>query len=219
MANKTRRRVIATTGCPVCQGTTGRNTKCTRRASCKVGCVRLCWQHAVAYEPKTATTPGKCVPLLAPSTSTSSRRQTSIEPVLQLSPAVKSLNKDVVVKRSTIPAAGKGLFALKPFAVGDVVATYGGVVMHADEWKRLPANKRYYGMAIEGQTNFIVDGTKSYGIHMGRWVNDPYNTNHAVNVKSKWNNNQKRVELKATKAIAKGAEIFINYGPGYHQHL
>ena len=216
----------STSKCPVCHGTTGRNTPCTRPASCKIGCVRLCWQHAIAYVPKGAHGTGKCLNLLPPPTANatasanvSRRRAVTAEPTVRLNPAVKALNAHVVVKHSTIPAAGQGLFATKAFAVGDVVATYGGVVMHVDEWQRLPVALRNYGMGIEGQRNYIIDGTKSYGAHMGRWANDPYRTNHALNVKAKWNEAHKRMEFKATKPIANGAEIFINYGPGFHQRL
>ena len=209
------------TTCPVCNGTTSRNTHCTRKASCKIGCTKLCWQHSIAYVKKSPGVKSHCQNLLPPPAAASANRRQRgpAEPTITLNAAVPALNSSVTVKRSQIAAAGKGLFAKKDFQVGDVVATYGGIVMHADEYKRLPESKRNYGMAIENHTNYIVDGTKSYGIHKGRWINDPFHTNFALNVKSKWNNADKRIEIKATKPIKKGDEIFINYGAGFHQRL
>ncbi len=114
---------------------------------------------------------------------------------------------------STIPNTGTGLFALKPFRTGDVIAPYIAETLSKDQVDQ------YYGEDVAAYTYKLnqkkyldaacVRGTASYS-----------NTNpHHQNAKIVGNNRNGTAQIVATKTIATGEEIFTAYGIGSSTHF
>ena len=49
----------------------------------------------------------------------------------------------VEVMQSTVPDAGRGVFALRDFAINDVIMEYGGILYHSNDTEYVPTNKFY----------------------------------------------------------------------------
>lgn len=110
-----------------------------------------------------------------------------------------------VLKTSTLPNSGKGLFADKDYKKGEFVTYYSGTVTNIPiEGDRvLQINKKTW---INGEGPCIKSTA------LGDYLNHclPANTrfcisSHVINL----------VCIKTTKAVKAGSEFFINYGKDY----
>ena len=79
------------------------------------------------------------------------------------------------IRKSTIPNAGKGLFAYRKFVRGQRVTKYSGTTSTTR-----PNNQIEYILQIN--KNLFLDA-KSLENYPGRYINDPHGTNKRVNVK------------------------------------
>ena len=119
----------------------------------------------------------------------------------------------LVVKKSNIPHAGHGLFAIRDFKKLEVITPYIGTVLSNKE-----ATERYgsalndlvpYGVRLNASS--IVDSACLRGI--GSFANDgkskKLNNAHIIIDKSQ------NVYIQATKKILGGDEILVDYGSQY----
>lgn len=108
---------------------------------------------------------------------------------------------------SKIKGAGKGIFALKPFARNAFIAPYGGELIDEDELQR-----RYKddvaAYAFQLAPNLYLDAACSRGV--GSMSNTSPGNNNAIIARR-----GKRTEaaLYASKPIGIGDEILTDYGP------
>jgi hypothetical protein len=128
-------------------------------------------------------------------------------------------NETPAVLPSRIPGAGKGtypahflsfkigLFALQTYEKGDLITLYGGQV-YASNPTHLQ-DTRY----VLFRGGFYIDGKIEYGKDLGRWINDPVNTNQTPNCKFGHIKIGFTTPIEATETITLGQEILINYGP------
>ena len=127
----------------------------------------------------------------------------------------------LVVKKSTIPGSGKGLFTTKPIKKGDRIIEYEG-----DKLTWSEVRKRYH--------NDILDANYLFWVKSNVWIDAQYtmdalaryanDANGFSRVKGITNNAQydviKQVPyIVATKNIPAGAEIFVSYGADYWRFL
>lgn len=118
----------------------------------------------------------------------------------------------VEIKKSTIPSAGFGLFAMKLFRKNDKIAPYDGRTITNEQKKTM------YGTTKNDQAPYAVkisrDSFKDAACKRatGAFVNNKPNHN---NSKLAVNHTNNTVTVKATKRINPGQEIFAAYGPGY----
>jgi len=122
------------------------------------------------------------------------------------------LEKDLEIKTSTIPGAGKGLFTNVFIAKGTRIVEYKGTVTAWDVVKDDPTNAYIYFV----KPNHVIDA-RDHPKMMARYVND---AKGLVRTKSRTNNAQfqndgLRVYIIATKNIAAGEEILVEYGKKY----
>ncbi len=135
-------------------------------------------------------------------------------------------NKNVTVRKSTIPNAGRGLFANITFNIDDCVAEYNGKIIGQKEVDKLTEQNQY--QYIAQLTDFLaIDGYRDEKTGLGSFVNDirtktkhnayfyvsdykPNNDNHNFGRKTNL-----RVFLIASNKIEKGDEIFVSYGSKY----
>ena len=110
---------------------------------------------------------------------------------------------------SSIPGAGLGLFAKRPFREGDLICTYFGRLLSTSQAMRLE-NKTYL---MRLGPDMYLDASSSMCCS-GRYINDcrnrlGYNA-HFVKFPDR-----KIAEVRATCWIPEGAEVFVSYGRWY----
>jgi len=128
--------------------------------------------------------------------------------------------KKVEVRKSTIPNAGNGLFALKDFKKDDKIDQYTGRVISSDEADELANNAKPHDPSIE---YFIaLDNGKVLDVYKSDCLARIANDAEGYSKIKGFSNNSKIMEypgskifLVATKNIPAGSEIFTGYGKHY----
>ena len=115
---------------------------------------------------------------------------------------------DVVVRTSRLPGAGLGLFAVRAFAVGELVCEYTGTVL--DSAARSLEDKSYLMRLGEG---VFVDARTHYEVH-ARYIND-CRDKRVHNVSFDKRPSEQRALVVASRPIAAGDELYASYGPLY----
>lgn len=122
----------------------------------------------------------------------------------------------LTIKKSTIPNAGNGLFAVDPlssdksdiiYRKGDTIIKYFGEIINLNELIARYADKTG-PYVVQMSQNRYMDAAKIRGV--GSLANTlPNNNNATLSV------SHNSVSLKATKNIKNGDEILLSYGRGY----
>ena len=123
------------------------------------------------------------------------------------------LEKQLVVKRSTIPRAGKGLFTKKIIAKGTVIVEYKGKISN---WKDADHDDGRNAYIYYVSRHHVIDA-KDHPKAIGRFANDskgPYGMEGIKN-NSQYVQVNNRVFIKSMKEIAVGGEILVGYGKNY----
>jgi uncharacterized protein len=123
----------------------------------------------------------------------------------------------LIVKKSSLPNAGKGLFANEYIPKGTRIAEYKGKIATWKQVKQDSVNNVYlYYM----NRNHVIDA-RNYKKSKARYANDARGlkrikgfTNNAVYIESGG-----RVFIESTRNIAPGEEIFVNYGKEYWEAI
>jgi uncharacterized protein len=121
------------------------------------------------------------------------------------------LENQLVVKRSTLPDAGKGLFTKKFIPKGTRIVEYKGRVR---TWKEAAHEDNGYIYYVT--RNHVIDA-KRYPKALARYAND---ARGVVRIKGIVNNSDyiqdgKRVYITSKKDIPAGSEILVGYGKEY----
>ena len=128
--------------------------------------------------------------------------------------------KHIKIKPSTIPNAGKGVFAVDPkrapgtiiFRNGDVIIPYASeLITTEDRANRYGPYTAPYAVQLSNQ--YARDGACDRGI--GSLINHRPQPGQQ-NVEFAVNNRTREVNIKAIKNIRNGEELFASYGPGYN---
>jgi len=125
------------------------------------------------------------------------------------------LEKQLVVKRSTIPNSGKGLFTNKFIPKGTRIVEYKG---KATTWKDVNIDEGRNGYIYYINRSHVIDA-RPYPKYLGRYANDAQGMSK---VKGITNNSRyvadmdtMRVYIEAVKNIPMGSEILVQYGKEY----
>jgi SET domain-containing protein len=121
----------------------------------------------------------------------------------------------LIVKKSQLPGAGKGLFTTKPIKKGTKIIEYRGEIIEWKEYrKRVKEEKDGYLFFIRRNKCIDAYNTPQY---KARYAND---ANGIVRVKGLKNNAQYEIHndkcyIVATRDIKAGEEIFVDYTKEY----
>ncbi|HRE52064.1 MAG TPA: SET domain-containing protein [Flavitalea sp.] len=123
------------------------------------------------------------------------------------------LEKQLVVKRSSIPGSGKGLFSKKPIPKGTRIVEYKGKV---STWKEADHRDGSNGYIYYIKRNRVIDALP-YKSALGRYAND---ARGIKKVKGLTNNSayvedNGRVYIESKKDIPANGEILVGYGKEY----
>lgn len=123
------------------------------------------------------------------------------------------LKKQLLIKRSKIPGAGKGLFTKLFIAKGTRIIEYKGKIT---TWKDVLQGKNFNGYVYYITSNHVID-VMSYKKAMARFANDASGLTKIKGLKnnSKYVEDGKKVFMEAVKDIPAGSEIFVRYGKEY----
>ena len=189
--------------CNQCSGITKKGVRCKLSASCKLGCKNYCFRHAYQHVKK--------------------------ENCKDTKNAVASIGYGIQVKPSTIPNAGLGLFATKNFKKNELITEYDGRIIDNETAKEVQRTNLLASFHFVGLTlgHSVIDGIKIPILGRGgaSFANDsmnhpPYNAKFfRTNIlmsdlpdQRTGNLELTRLFLKALRNIAKGEEIFVDYG-------
>ena len=123
------------------------------------------------------------------------------------------LEKQLYVKKSTIPNAGKGLFTKKFIPKGTMIVEYKG---RRSTWKEVEDEDGKNGYIFYINRNNVIDG-QPYKSALARYAND---ARGLVKIKGLTNNcdyivDGTRAYIESKKDIPAGSEIFVDYGADY----
>jgi len=124
------------------------------------------------------------------------------------------LEKQLEVKESTIPGAGKGLFTSKFIPKGTRIIEYKGRIR---TWKEVEHEDQNFYIFYVSEDH-VIDGSRNTK-SLARYIND---ARGLKKIKGLSNNCEficdgLRVFVEATKDIPAGAELFLSYGKEYWQ--
>ena len=111
------------------------------------------------------------------------------------------------IKDSTIPNAGLGVFATKPFAVNEAISPYIGETLTKTQMEeRYGQDVAPYALKLS--KNRFIDSACKRGT--GSFINTKPGHNNA-----RFSVHHTSATVRATRPIPAGKEIFVTYGPRY----
>ena len=123
------------------------------------------------------------------------------------------LEKQLFVKKSTLPGAGKGLFTKKPIPKGTRIVEYKGKIR---TWKDVSKEEKENLYIYYVKRHHVIDAMP-LKTALARYENDARGlkkvkglTNNAAYVEDGL-----KVYIESTKDIPAGAEILVSYGKEY----
>jgi SET domain-containing protein len=122
------------------------------------------------------------------------------------------LEKQLVVKTSTLPNSGKGLFTKKPIPKGTRIVEYKGRITTWKEMKYAWENGYIYTV----NNNHVIDALP-YKKALARYANDAQGLSRVKGITNNcvYINDGVRVYITAVRDIPAGAEILVRYGKDY----
>jgi hypothetical protein len=123
------------------------------------------------------------------------------------------LEKHLLIKKSRIPSAGKGLFTKQFIARGTRIVEYKGKIT---TWKNVLQGKNFNAYVYYINRNYVIDAMRRKTA-LARYANDAngLSKNHTFRNNAKYVIDGKRVFLEAKKDIEAGEEILVSYGNEY----
>lgn len=123
------------------------------------------------------------------------------------------LEKQLLIKRSKIPGAGKGLFTKKFIPKGARIIEYKGKIT---TWKEVLSGNEFNGYVYYVTRNHVIDAMTRKN-SLGRYANDARGLSK---IKGLANNTRyvedgKKVFMEAVKNIPEKTEILVSYGKKY----
>ena len=114
------------------------------------------------------------------------------------------------IKQSSVPGAGKGLFAARDYKKGEVVARYTGDLVPVGDGEDFDGS----AYVLELTQDVAIDAARTNTAE-GRMINDARGSGKKNNTRFSCNQTKKTAVLRALKAIRKGEEYFVSYGNAY----
>jgi SET domain-containing protein len=123
------------------------------------------------------------------------------------------LEKHLYVKKSTIPAAGKGLFTKIFIPKGVCIVEYKGVI---SSWNEVKHNNGKNGYIYYVNRHHVINAAP-FKNFLARYANDAKGIKRVKGVSNNCSyvKEESRVFIKSFRDIPAGAEILVGYGKEY----
>jgi SET domain-containing protein len=124
-----------------------------------------------------------------------------------------SLEKHLVIKRSLLKNAGKGLFTKKNIRKGERIVEYKGRIR---TWKEIKAEDEFNGYVFYINRDHVIDAQKTRRAR-ARYANDAKGLSKMSGIRNncKYEQDGLKVYITAIKDIPAGSEILVGYGKEY----
>jgi uncharacterized protein len=128
------------------------------------------------------------------------------------------LEKQLYVKKSNLPGAGKGLFTKVLIPKGTRIIEYKGEKLTWKEVEKMSEDRNGYVFFFNNQ--HVIDAW-NYKDALARYANDAKGIARVEGLKnnSEYVTVKKKCFIEATRDIPKGSEIFVGYGGEYWQAI
>ena len=191
-------------GCHRCFARTRNNERCSRLASCRMNCVKVCWQHSATRRRHS------CRDTLR------NPRDKSYLPKTANWNHIPSPGNGIAIQPSTLPHAGQGLFATEIFLPNEIVAEYTGRIVDQQRAKVMMRNGQDTHLATLMSNFLYIDGRGAAGaIGGGAKANDAKGPGNNVFFYKRGGTNKLYLQVKPDRMIRAGDEIFVGYGKSY----
>ena len=122
------------------------------------------------------------------------------------------LEKQLVIKRSTIPGSGKGLFTKALIPKGTRIIEYTGRITTWKEVENDHTNAYIYTV----NSRHVIDA-RNHLKSLARYINDARGLTKIKGITNNctYVNEKKRVFVEALRDIPAGSELFVSYGKEY----
>jgi SET domain-containing protein len=123
------------------------------------------------------------------------------------------LEKQLIVKRSTLKGAGKGLFTTRDIPRGAKIIEYKGKVTR---WKEVDSQEGLNGYIYYVNRNHVIDAWPAREA-IARYANDARGIvrTNGVNNNCTYIIEGRKVYIKSMRHIPAGSELFVGYGREY----
>jgi SET domain-containing protein len=123
------------------------------------------------------------------------------------------LEKNLVVKKSTIPNSGKGLFTKVFIPKGTRIVEYKGKV---STWKEVDHDDGKNGYIYYVNRNYVIDASLDKNA-IARYANDAKGLKQVKGISNNsiYRQDNLRVFIESMKDIPANSEIFVRYGKEY----
>jgi SET domain-containing protein len=123
------------------------------------------------------------------------------------------LEKNIYVKKSGLPEAGKGLFAKKFIPKGSRIVEYKGKIT---TWKEVDSHDGNNGYIYYVKRNHVIDASR-FPKALARYANDARGLCRVKGVKNnaEYREEGLKVFIEAISDIPAGNEILVGYGKEY----
>ena len=124
-----------------------------------------------------------------------------------------SLEKSLIIKRSLLKNAGKGLFTKKAIRKGERIVEYKGRIR---TWKEIRSEDEFNGYVFYINRDHVIDAKKN-SLARARYANDAKGLSKVNGIRnnSKYEQDGLKVYITAIKDIPAGSEILVGYGKEY----
>ena len=123
------------------------------------------------------------------------------------------LEKHLVVKRSQLPKAGKGLYTKVPIKKGTRLVEYKG---RTQPWCEVKEQDGYNGYLMFITRNTVINALPAIKT-LGRYANDAHGLSKITGLRNnaEYVSEGKRCYIEATRTIQADEEILVGYGREY----
>jgi SET domain-containing protein len=123
------------------------------------------------------------------------------------------LEKQLKIKTSVLPRAGKGLFTKKPIPKGSRITEYKGKIT---TWKEVNHQDGFNGYIYYIKRDHVIDA-KRHKTALGRYANDARGLKKIKGItnNARYVQDGLRVFIEAKKNIPANSEILVDYGKEY----
>jgi SET domain-containing protein len=124
-----------------------------------------------------------------------------------------SLEKNLIIKRSLLKNAGKGLFTKKDIRKGERIVEYKGRIR---TWKEIKSEDEFNGYVFYINRDHVIDAKKTSRAR-ARYANDAKGLSKVNGIRNncKYEQDGLKVYITAIKDIPAGSEILVGYGKEY----
>ncbi len=126
------------------------------------------------------------------------------------------LEKYLLIKASTIPGCGMGLFTKKFIPKGTLIVEYKGTIKTWDQIKNRRQKEYIYAYMYAINDNRYIDASRRPKA-LARYANDARGLNNIKGVTNNcvYDDDGKKAFIKSVKDIPPGSEILVRYGKEY----